>query len=84
VLGTPWRDHPPQQQLSANTRATFDENRLGRTNRPSAKDAQHINRLQQQCVPLVQPAGSAPLPRCELMGIYQRAVDWNLVLVEGG
>jgi hypothetical protein len=30
VLGTPWRDHPPQQQLAANTRATFDENRLGR------------------------------------------------------
>jgi hypothetical protein len=51
VLGTPWRDHPPQQQRSANTRATFDENRLGRTSRPGAKDAQHINRLQQQCVP---------------------------------
>ena len=33
VLGTPWRDHPPQQQLSANTRATFDENRLGRPQR---------------------------------------------------
>src|SRR6185312_14178654 len=30
VLGTPWRDHPPQQQRSANTRATLDENKLGR------------------------------------------------------
>src|SRR4029079_2579038 len=33
VLGTPWRDHPPQQQRSANTRATLDENKLGRTSR---------------------------------------------------
>ena len=37
VLGTPWRDHPSQAQLSANTRATFDGNRLGWTSRPSAK-----------------------------------------------
>ncbi len=64
VLGTPWRDHPPQQQLSANTRATFDENRLGR---PQADLAL---RTPNTCIGssssvlrLVQPSGQhAPLP----------------------
>jgi hypothetical protein len=64
VLGTPWRDHPPQQQLSANTRATFDENRLGRPQGDLAlRTPNRCIGSSSSVLRLVQPSGQhAPLP----------------------
>jgi hypothetical protein len=49
VRGTPWRDHPPQQQFSATTWATFAENRLGHRLPARAIGRQRMNRLRPQC-----------------------------------
>ena len=64
VLGTSWRDHPLQQQLSANTRATFDENRLGRPQGDLAlRTPNRCIGSSSSVLRLVQPSGQhAPLP----------------------
>ena len=62
MLGTPCRDHPPRQQLSANTSATFDEMRLGR--RPANVALRKPNTricFSSSALRLVQPSGHAPL-----------------------